>query len=126
MPLREMIRLQGKVLRMLLARPAATGEVIGGKLPLPVKRVLRTKMSCGRTRSPSPPFDSLNCVQVLTLPWVLIRIIIVKRVALGPGGLSPTGSGGQASSAAAGLGAAARPASRSAASSATAANSEIA
>ena len=50
-----MIRLQGKVARRFAARLAATGGVSAGKLPLPVKRVLRTKMSWGRIRLPIPP-----------------------------------------------------------------------
>ncbi len=49
------MRLQGKVARRFAARVAATGDVIAGKLPLPPKRVLSTKMSCGRIRPPMPP-----------------------------------------------------------------------
>ena len=82
MPFRSMIRLQGKVARREAASPAATELVIGGNWPLPVKRVLSTKVSCGRTNGARPSWlgSVLNCVQVLTFPWVLIRISIVNRV----------------------------------------------
>jgi hypothetical protein len=50
-----MIRLQGKLARRLAARSAATPEVIAGNWPLPVNRVLSTKMSWGRTRPLMPP-----------------------------------------------------------------------
>ena len=50
-----MIRLQGNVARRLAARVEATASVIAGNWPLPVKRVLSTKMSWGRIRPPMPP-----------------------------------------------------------------------
>ena len=71
---------------------AATVGVTAGKLSVPSKRVLMTKMSRGRIRLARPP---PGFVHVLTLPWVLIRINIVNRVRAGPVGLRPSGGAGQ-------------------------------
>ena len=62
-----------------------------GNWPLPVKRVLSTKTSCGRTNGASPSWlgSVLNWVQVLTFPCVLIRMSMVKRLAGGPSGARP-------------------------------------
>src|SRR4249919_1672763 len=129
MPLRAMIRLQGKVARSEDASPAATGSVIAGNWPLPVNLVLRTKMSCGRTNGARPSWvgSVLNWVQVLTFPWVLIRISIVNRVAAGPSGARPEGAAGQVWDALAAVaGVASRPAIRSSANTTAAATREIA
>src|SRR3954451_18203331 len=121
-----MIRVQGTVARRSAAGLPPTGVVIAGKLPLPVKRVLSTKMSWGRILPPMPPS---GFVEVSTFPCVLIRISIVKRLGLEPVGARPEGDGGQASdalAAEAGSGAAERAAINSAASSATVAIRTIA
>jgi hypothetical protein len=67
--------------------------------------VFNTKMSCGRILPPIPPS---GFVYVSTLPWVLIRIIIVNREAAGPLGERPKGWA-QLPWACAGVGAAERP-----------------
>ena len=86
-------------------------------------------MSCGRTNGARPSWvgSVLNWVQVLTFPWVLIRISIVNRVAAGPSGARPEGAAGQVWDALAAVaGVASRPAIRSSANTTAAATSEIA
>src|SRR4029453_19453002 len=87
-----MIRLQGNARCRWVRSRAATVGVTSGKLSVPSKRVLMTKMSRGRTRLARPP---PGFVHVLTLPWVLIRINIVNRVRAGPVGLRPSGGTGE-------------------------------
>src|SRR5512133_3532655 len=115
-----MIRLQGNARCRRVASRAATVGVTAGKLSVPSKRVLMTKMSRGRTRLARPP---PGFVHVLTLPLVLIRINIVNRVRAEPVGLRPSGGAGQPTLAWAAGGAAGPSPIRSSASRATAAAS---